>query len=151
MKSIVDFVNLIKPYFAKASVVAPTESDATSSAAAYSQGEQLILNGVLYNVTAAIAIGDALTVGTNISAADDLTEQIAGKEDNPVVLTSTLTAGATTLTFTNAAIGNNSRIRAYSDPFVLGLITDMVQSGTSVTLTCAEQASNVSVKLEIRN
>ena len=73
------------------------------------------------------------------------------KEDIPTVLTATLAANATTLTFTDASIGNNSRIRAYSDPFVLGLITDMTQSGTTVTLTCAAQASAVSVKLEVRN
>ena len=76
---------------------------------------------------------------------------LTSKEDVPTVLTATLAANATTLTFTDASIGNNSRIRAYSDPFVLGLITDMTQSGTTVTLTCAAQASSVSVKLEARN
>lgn len=69
----------------------------------------------------------------------------------PTILTQTLTAGSTTLTFTDAAIGNNSRIRPFSDPFVLGLIQDAVQSGTSVTLTCAEQSSNVSVSIEVFN
>ncbi len=73
------------------------------------------------------------------------------KENVPTVLNATLAASATTLTFTDDSIGNNSRIRAYSDPFVLGLITDMAQSGTTVTLTCAAQASAVSVKLEVRN
>lgn len=76
---------------------------------------------------------------------------LANKENTPTVLTQTLTAGATTLTFTDAAIGNNSRIRPYSDPFVLGLIENAVQSGTTVTLTCSEQSANVSVMLEIRN
>ena len=80
-----------------------------------------------------------------------LNSAIVNKENTPTVLTATLAAGATTLTFTDASIGNNSRIRAYSDPFVLGLITDMSQSGTTVTLTCAAQASAVSVKLEVRN
>lgn len=69
----------------------------------------------------------------------------------PTVLTQTLTAGSTSLTFTNAAIGNNSRIRYFSDPFVMGLVTDAVQSGTSVTLTCASQSSNVSVSIEVYN
>jgi len=69
----------------------------------------------------------------------------------PVVLTQTLTAGNTTLTFTNAAIGNNSRIRPFSNPFVMGLIEDATQSGTSVTLTCAEQSSDVSVSIEVYN
>lgn len=74
-----------------------------------------------------------------------------GKSDKPTLLTSTLAAGSTTLTFTNAAIGNNSRIKYYSNPFVVGLIEDAVQSGTTVTLTCAEQASAVDVMLEVSN
>ena len=243
MKTVVDLVTALKTYFigkdttAKQAVeanIAPVETDDTSASKAYTVGAQLILNDVLYDVTAPIAQGDALTVGTNISAADDVATQIAGvvsnvsslqtavnnkankavidteyetidsaalyshisgtvfygadgnlykattdiavgdtltvntncvldnvvttvndlksdKEDAPVILTQTLTAGATTLTFTNAAIGNNSRIKYLSDPFILGLITDAVQSGTSVTLTCAEQASNVSVMLEVYN
>lgn len=136
-------------------MIAPVEEDATSASQAYAQGAQLILNGVLYDVTASISQNDALTVGTNIAAADDLETQIASvnsaKEDKPTILTQTLAAGSTTLTFTNAAIGNNSRIRYLSDPFVVGLIENAVQSGTTVTLTCKEQASNVSVKLEVYN
>ena len=76
--------------------------------------------------------------------------ELSKKEDAATVLTATLAASATTLTFTNAAIGNNSRIRVYSDPFVLGLVEDMVQSGTTVTLTCKAQSSAVSVMLEVR-
>lgn len=236
MKTVVDLVTALKTYFigkdttAKQAVeanIAPVETDATSSSASYAVGAQLILNDVLYNVTSPITAGDALTVGTNIAVADDISTQLASattavnskadkavidteyetigsaalyshisgtvfygangnlyrattdiavgdtltvntncvldnvvgvvndlksdKEDAPVILTQTLTAGATTLTFTNAAIGNNSRIKYLSDPFVMGLITDAVQSGTSVTLTCAEQANNVSVMLEVYN
>ena len=272
MKTVVDLVTSLKTYFtgkdtdakqAVEAVIAPVETDATSASKGYTQGEQLILNDVLYKAKTAITAGDALVVNTNIEASDDITKQISSidtsnfvekdvidtdletigsaalyphtngtaffatngkmykattdiaasdtltvgtncslesvvdavndlegdvtslgtnkvntsdiannlttatagkvldasqgkalndaKENNPTVLTSTLAAGATTLTFTDASIGNNSRIRAYSDPFVLGLITNMVQSGTSVTLTCASQASSVSVKLEVRN
>lgn len=235
MKSIVLVIqNLLKPYIdnkdkAYAGNIAPIE--VSPAGAAHSIGTQLIYEGKLYDVTAPIDIGDTLTVGTNITAADDVETQIASaknsiinlgntkadkaaidteyetigsaalyshisgtvfygangnlykatadiavgdtltvntncvldnvvgvvndlksdKEDAPVILTQTLTAGATTLTFTNAAIGNNSRIKYLSDPFVMGLITDAVQSGTSVTLTCAEQANNVSVMLEVYN
>lgn len=243
MKTVVDLVTALKTYFigkdttAKQAVeanIAPVETDATSASKGYVVGEQLILNDVLYDVTATITAGDALTVGTNINAADDVTSQIADvvgdlstlqtavngkaskdvidteyetigsaalyphtsgtnfygadnklykatadiavgdtltvntncvldnvvtaindlkddKEDKPVILTQTLAAGSTSLTFTNAAIGNNSRIKYLSDPFVVGLITNAVQSGTTVTLTCAEQASAVSVKLEVYN
>lgn len=243
MKNIVQFTQAIHDYFlgndtaAKQAVeanIAPVETDATSASKGYVVGEQLILNDVLYDVTATITAGDALTVGTNISPADDVASQIADvvgdmatlqtavngkaskdvidteyetigsvalyphtsgtnfygadnklykatadiavgdtltvntncvldnvvsalndlkedKEDKPTILTQTLAAGATTLTFTNAAIGNNSRVKYLSDPFVVGLITNAVQSGTTVTLTCAEQASAVSVKLEVYN
>lgn len=161
MKNIVQLVqNLLKPYIdrkdrATQANIAPVETDATSASKAYSVGAQLILSDVLYDVTAPIAQNDALTVGTNIAAADDLETQIASvnsaKEDKPTILTQTLAAGSITLTFTNAAIGNNSRIRYLSDPFVVGLIENAVQSGTTITLTCKEQASNVSVKLEVYN
>lgn len=89
-------------------------------------------------------------------AIDEVSSQMQTLETNianvtPVVLTQTLIAGNTTLIFTNAAIGNNSRIRPFSNPFVMGLIEDATQSGTSVTLTCAEQSSDVSVSIEVYN
>lgn len=73
------------------------------------------------------------------------------KEDKPTNMTQTLTAGNTTLTFTNAAIKNSAKARVYSDPFILGLITNMVQSGTTLTITCAAQSSDVNITVEIRN
>ena len=82
MKSILLVVqNLLKPYIdrkdrATQANIAPVETDATSASQAYAQGAQLILNDVLYDVTADITQGDALTVGTNIAAADDITTQI---------------------------------------------------------------------------
>ena len=60
-------------------MIAPTETDATSSSAAYAVGDQLILNNVLYDVTAAIAIGDALTTsgaGANIAVSRSLTAKV---------------------------------------------------------------------------
>ena len=55
-------------------IIAPAESSPSTSA--YAVGDQLIYNNVLYTVTTAISIGDALTVGTNISASDDIITQI---------------------------------------------------------------------------
>lgn len=83
MKNIVQLVqNLLKPYIdrkdrATQANIAPVETDATSASQSYAQGAQLILNDVLYDVTASIAQGDALTVGTNIAAADDVVTQLA--------------------------------------------------------------------------
>lgn len=121
MKTVVDLVTSLKTYFigkdtaAKQAVeatIAPVESDASSSAAAYSVGDQLILNDILYDVTASISISDALVVGTNIAAANDLSTQIGGKQDQ-IEVTSMPTAsasnvgqvliyiGATTSTYTS--------------------------------------------------
>ena len=121
MKTVVDLVTALKTYFlgkdtaAKQAVesnIAPVEIDASSSAAAYSVGDQLILNDILYDVTASISISDALVVGTNIAAANDLSTQIGGKQDQ-IEVTSMPTAsasnfgqvliyiGATTSTYTS--------------------------------------------------
>lgn len=71
--------------------------------------------------------------------------------DSSVVLTKNLAAGATSLTFTNASIGNNSRIIIYTKPYSQGVVTGATQSGTSVTVTCAAQSSAYDVSIEIRN
>lgn len=55
--------------------IAPVEDEATSSAA-YEVGDYLMHNNVLMRVTAAIAIGDTLTVGTNIAAAEPITDNL---------------------------------------------------------------------------
>lgn len=65
-------------------------------------------------------------------------------------LSGTLAAGATTLTFTDASIGNNSIISIFTDPY--GIVpTDAVQSGTTVTLTFDPQSSAVGVKIVVKN
>jgi hypothetical protein len=71
--------------------------------------------------------------------------------DSPVVLTKNLAAGATSLTFTDASIGNNSRIIIYTKPYSQGVVTGATQSGTSVTITCAAQSRAYDVSIEIRN
>lgn len=76
---------------------------------------------------------------------------LGDKDDKPTVLTQTLTAGATSLTFTDASIGNNSRIIIYTNPYSQGVVTGATQSGTSVTVTCAAQSSAYDICIEIRN
>ena len=61
-------------------MIAPTEETTTASRA-YNIGEQFFLNDVLYKATANIAQGDTITVGTNCSASDKLTEQIDNKQN----------------------------------------------------------------------
>ena len=67
-----------------------------------------------------------------------------------VLTAQTLAVGATTLTFTDSSIGNNSRIRVISNPFTAGLI-NAVQNGNTVTLTYKKQSVALSVTLEVRN
>lgn len=89
MKTVVDLVSSLKTYItgkdtaakqAVEQIIAPVETDATSSSAAYSVGDQLTLNDVLYDVIAPISSSDALTVGTNIQAASDISTQIKNVE-----------------------------------------------------------------------
>ena len=66
------------------------------------------------------------------------------------VLTGTLTAGSTTLTFTDSSISSSSLLDVYTDTYGVNPKT-MSQSGTSVVLTFKAQASNVGVKLVVKN
>ena len=108
MKTIVDLVTSLKTYFigkdttAKQAVeanIAPVETDATASVGSYAVGDQLFLLDVLYDVTAAITAGDALTVGTNIAVADTVSEQIADSKSD-------ISAANTTIGAHTTAIGN---------------------------------------------
>ena len=59
-------------------MIAPTEtSPATNS---HTIGDQIIYNDVLYDVILAIAVGDTLTVNTNIVVAESVSEQIKDLE-----------------------------------------------------------------------
>lgn len=55
-------------------ILAPVEVSPSENA--YSVGEQLIFNDVLYKAKTAIAVGDALVVDTNIELAPKVTSQI---------------------------------------------------------------------------
>lgn len=66
------------------------------------------------------------------------------------VLTQTLAVGETTLTFTDASIGNNSLIDVYTNVYGVNPKT-MTQSGTTVGLTFKAQSVAVSVKLVVKN
>lgn len=91
MKTIVQLVEEQKEYFlekdtaAKQAVeanIAPVEADPSSASRAYVVGEQLFLNDVLYDVTSPISVGDAIVVGTNITAANKLSADFKSKIDD---------------------------------------------------------------------
>lgn len=74
---------------------------------------------------------------------------VATKEDAPTILTSTLSAGSTSLTFSNAAITTTAMYDVYADKYGLTPTDITITTGQAV-LTFEAQSANVSVKLVIR-
>ena len=70
-------------------------------------------------------------------------------KDGKVVLTQNLTAGETTVTFTDSSIGNDSLLEVYTDIYGANTRT-MTQSGNTVTVTFKAQSSSMTVKLIVR-
>ena len=68
--------------------------------------------------------------------------------ETSTVLTATLPASSTTISFTNSIISSNKMIDVYTN--VPGLnYTDISVSGTTLTLTFEAQSMDISVKLLI--
>ena len=61
--------------FLKEVIIAPVEKTNVASQN-YVVGRHLILNGILYKVTAAITAGQTIAVGTNVAVSDDVEKQI---------------------------------------------------------------------------
>lgn len=123
--------------------LAPIESTTTASRA-YSVGNYLMLQGEFYRVISAISIGDTLTVGTNIQSTN------VGNELSKIKkLTATLTAGSTTLTFTDASITATSLCDLYCGSEI---DYESVTSATgSITYTFEAQSSDVTFTLVVIN
>ena len=84
------------------------------------------------------------TTNTNIA---NLTTRVANIEG--VELTSTLTAGATSLTFTNSKITTNSTVDIYSSVYGVNPKTVTLSNG-SIAMTFKAQSSDVSVKVVVK-
>lgn len=150
MKTIVQLVSELKDYFlekdtatkqAFESNIAPVETDASSASTAYAVGKQLILNDILYDVTAAISSGDALVVGTNISASNDLTTQIGNANARIGSVTSqTLAAAATSVSF-NVPTSGNHLIDFWASDGSNYTAIDTSVSGTATLTYDAESSS----------
>lgn len=91
----------------------------------------------------------AKRTNTNVNPVEGNDWQLLFTSTSGLVLTQTLLAGSTTLTFTHPDINDNSMIAASTDVYGVSP-TKMVQSGTSVTLTFNVQTSDVVVKLSIK-
>lgn len=86
----------------------------------------------------------------NIILSGNKTLSDLGIMPKPTYLTQTLTAGSTSITFTNSAISNNSYVSVYTN--VAGLnYTSLTASTGSITLVYPAQSANISVVLEIKN
>lgn len=119
------------------SVIATVESSTTASKA-YTVEDYLILSGVLYKVTAPIAQGGTITVGTNVSAAvlgDDvagIAAAVASKATPPDIGSITLST-----TWTGAA-------SPYSQTVTVTGATVTASSKVDIQLTAAQIASLIS-------
>ena len=94
-------------------------------------------------------ISDSTTSGSTVWSSNKTSSELATKEDAPTILTSTLSAGSTSLTFSNAAITTTAMHDVYADKYGLTPTDITVTTGQAV-LTFEAQSSNVSVKLVIR-
>lgn len=94
-------------------------------------------------------IDDSTTSASKVWSSSKTNTELASKEDAPTILTSTLSAGSTSLTFSNAAITTTAMYDVYADKYGLTPTDITVTTGQAV-LTFEAQSSNVSVKLVIR-
>ncbi len=157
MKTIVQLTSELKDYFlekdkaAKQAVesnIAPVETDASSASKAYAVGKQLILNDILYDVTAAISAEDALVVGTNISASDDLTTQIGDANARIGAVTSqTLAADATSVSFSVPTSGDNLIDFWASDGSNYTAINTSVSGTATLTYDAVSSARTIYCKI----
>lgn len=131
--------------------LASVEEDVISTHA-YNEGKYLIFNDILYVVTTAIAVGDALVIypatGYNIRVADDIITQILGKEDKATILSQTLAIGSTSVTFTNLPTTGNHLIDFFTSNGINYTEIDNSTAG-QVTLTFDEQEVAVTVYCKI--
>ena len=113
-----------------AEVIAPVESTTTASQA-YSAGQYLILGSTLYIVTAPIAQGGTITVGTNIAAAvlgDDVAKQKL--KIGSITLSATWQGTSPkyqTVTVTGATVTANSYVELQPSP---AQISALLSAGT---------------------
>ncbi len=116
---------------ASSAVIAPTESSTTASQA-YAVGKYLFQSGILYRVTAPIAQGDTITVGTNVAVAalgDDVAAQKV--KVGSITLSATWTGAASpysqTVTVTGPAVTAGSRVEIQPSP---AQISTLISAGT---------------------
>ncbi len=98
------------------------------------------------NVT---VIDDSTTSASKVWSSNKTNSELSSKEDAPTILTSTLTSGSTSLTFSNAAVTTTAMYDVYVDKYGLTPTDITITTGQAV-LTFEAQSADVSVKLVIR-
>ena len=96
-----------------------------------------------------ITSGPAIGSGTTKFLREDGTWQ-EPSGGGPVVLSNSLAADATSLSFTNAAIGDNTRFDVYTSVYGVNP-TNMAQSGTTLTLTFPSSHVAATIKVHCWN
>ncbi len=114
-----------------------------------SHGQILKYNSLDDEWQNATLINDSSTSASTVWSSDKTNTELATKEDAPTILTSTLSIGSTSLTFSNAAITTTAMYDVYADKYGLTPTDITITTGQAV-LTFEAQSSNVSVKLVIR-
>ena len=115
-----------------------------ANAGVYAVGDFVSYDGTLYQCNTAIATPEAFdaTKWDAVKVTDKI-DEVAGKE-----LSATLTAGSTSLTFTDSAITADSLISVFTDG---GLLYNSITTAVgSVVLTFDEQATDVDVTILVR-
>ena len=121
---------------------------------AWAIGEQFIYAGVLYKVTSAIAVGGTITIGTNCTEADTLTEQVI-----EIVRTGVTVSANGTVRIPES--GTDSRISTSKNQ-IITVVADLISNRPAkyktltvydgyVNIVMAEALSNKSVGIQITN
>ena len=91
-------------------------------------------------------IDDSTTSSTKVWSSNKTNTELGKKENAHTTITETLTAGQTTVTFTDASILANSLISVYAPVWYVS----QVSSVGSVVITFPEQASDMAVTIEVK-
>ena len=120
----------------QASLSSNVETSTTASKA-YAVGDTLILNGVLYDVTASISQGGTITAGTNV-VASNFDSKVKGSLGTKL----SATVSGTALTFTDASILSTSVI---DGPYIADVLIGIneVSTGTNtITYTLEDDSAS---------
>ena len=127
-------------------------SDEYDSTATYSVGDYCIYQGTLYKCTTAVSTAEAFdsTKWSSTIVTDELGS--GGGGGAYVELTGSLTAGSTTITFTDASLISTCTLDVYVDDAFFGVVPTALTTdypNNSITLTFPSQSSNMPVKVRV--